>query len=132
MRGAHAAGASRWAEACKELPRTRLGSWGEAPAAGRRRACLPAARLPAQRLAHAPVAVPCLPCRLAGTDFDVLVYTNTYPDAEAAAGGADAYLSVVAPLFERLRDANRQRAVVNVDGGWWRRPSDLWGPEGRL
>jgi hypothetical protein len=51
-------------------------------------------------------------------DFEVLVYTNTYADGEAAAGGTDAYLAAVAPLFERLRDPERQRAVINLDGAW--------------
>ena len=46
----------------------------------------------------------------------MLVYTNTYADGEAAAGGAGAYLAAVAPLFERLRDPERQRAVINLDG----------------
>lgn len=53
----------------------------------------------------------------------MLVYTNTLPDGEAAAGGADAYRAALLPLFDRLRDAERQRAVINVDGallglGW--------------
>ena len=46
----------------------------------------------------------------------MLVYTNTYADGEAAAGGAAAYLAAVAPLFERLCDPERQRAVINLDG----------------
>jgi hypothetical protein len=58
----------------------------------------------------------CVGFRAAEVDFEVLVYTNTYADGEAAAGGAAAYLAAVAPLFERLCDPERQRAVINLDG----------------
>lgn len=51
-------------------------------------------------------------------DFGVLLYTNTFPDGEAAAGGQQAYRDAIAPLFTRRRPAGSEplRAVINVDG----------------
>ena len=51
-------------------------------------------------------------------DFDVLVYTNTFAEEEAAAGGRQPYLDAVGALFDGLSDGQRQCAVINLDGGW--------------
>ena len=58
-----------------------------------------------------------LPSRAANVNLDVLVYTNTTPDGEAAAGGAEAYAANIRSLFSGLTDPDRQRAVINIDGG---------------
>ena len=49
-------------------------------------------------------------------DFDVLLYTNTTEEGEAAAGGPEAYRAALTPLFDGLADPERQRAVIAVDG----------------
>ncbi len=51
-------------------------------------------------------------------DFEVLLYTNTFPDGEAAVGGQQAYRDAIAPLFTRRWPAGSEplRAVINVDG----------------
>ena len=54
--------------------------------------------------------------RAGNVDLDVLVYTNTTADGEAAAGGAEAYAANVRSLFSGLTDPERQRAVINIDG----------------
>lgn len=58
----------------------------------------------------------CLFSRAGNADLDVLVYTNTTADGEAAAGGAEAYAANVGRLFSGLTDPERQRAVINIDG----------------
>lgn len=55
--------------------------------------------------------------RLDAVDFEVLLYTNTFPDGEAAAGGRQAYQDSVEPLFTRRRPAGAEplKAIINVD-----------------
>lgn len=62
--------------------------------------------------------IPAPPCRLDAVDFEVLLYTNTFPDGEAAAGGRQAYQDSVEPLFTRRRPAGAEplKAIINVDG----------------
>ena len=66
-------------------------------------------------------------CSVSKVDFDVVVFTNTQPDAiavedkkavsefwefESEADMVEAH----APIFEMLTEPQRQRAVVNLDG----------------
>lgn len=46
----------------------------------------------------------------------MLVYTNTLPDGEEAAGGPAAHRAALLPLVDRLSDPDRQRAIISVDG----------------
>ena len=50
-------------------------------------------------------------------DFDVAVFTNILKDKVDAFGGITQYLDAQGSLFMKLQDPNRQRAVVNTDGG---------------
>lgn len=61
---------------------------------------------------------PCM-CRCDHLDLDVLVYTNSHAEKEEdAPGGRQACADNVRSLFGRLTDLERQRAVINIDGGW--------------
>lgn len=56
------------------------------------------------------------PCRCAYVDFDVAVFTNILQEKVDAFGGIAPYLEAQGSLFLKLKDPNRQRAVVNSDG----------------
>lgn len=92
----------------------------------------PPSQLPRPASASVQQTHACSLSRAANIDLDVLVYTNTTPDGEAAAGGTAAYAANIRSLFSGLTDPDRQRAVINIDGGclWALRLSEV-GREGR-
>ena len=57
-------------------------------------------------------------------DFDVAVFTNLSSDnlhdgfGVGPAETLEEHLDIMAGLFRRLQDRDRQRAIINVDGQW--------------